>query len=93
MTRGKLARVAALEVAHAVRGTGPEDPARVALVEEARALLCALPASLRGQVEAHGARGVAELLERSWEVRRGEGEDLGAYAVRLHALAFPGGRA
>lgn len=90
MRGGKLARVAALEVAHAVRGGKPEDPARVALVEETRALLCALPAPLRDQVEARGARGVADLLSGSWELGGNIGDSRAETALRAYCVAFRG---
>lgn len=87
-------RLAALEALHAARqarGQMLEDPAHVALMGEARRALRALPEDLREDVEARGARGVADLLAALWEV--GEGEDLAVSVRAAYALAFEGVRA
>ncbi|MFC4456089.1 hypothetical protein [Deinococcus sonorensis] len=70
MTGGRsalLRRVLQLEGRQTVRQDSEGQPERRALMAEVEAVLSALPDVLRRDVEARGARGVAALIEATWE--------------------------
>lgn len=92
MTRRR--RLDALEARQTARPASQhEDPERVRVVEELRALFHALPEVLRLDVLARGGvRGPAELLEGAWMIgQRGEGESLEGYALRAFRAVFTPG--
>ena len=87
---GKLS--AALKARQARRAALETDGRGHALEREGRALLELLPDAERAQVEARGARGVAELLAASWELDTA-GEDRAHLARRAYRMVFHGGDA
>ena len=92
-TLARLSRLSAAHHAKQARRVALETDGRgTALEREALALLELLPDAERAAVEARGARGVAELLEASWELNT-TGEDLAHLARRAYRLAFEGGDA
>ena len=94
MTRAaRLGKLSAAHAARQARRAALETDGRGAALErEALALLALLPDAERAQVEARGARGVADLLERHWELDPA-GEDPAGLARRAYRLAFEGGDA
>lgn len=87
---GKLS--AALRARQARRAALETDGRGHTLEREGRALLELLPDAERAQVEARGARGVADLLAASWELDTA-GEDLAHLARRAYRMAFQSGDA
>ena len=94
MTRAsRLGKLSAAHTARQARRAALETDGRGrALEREALALLELLPDAERAEVEARGARGVADLLEASWELNPA-GEDLAHLARRAYRIAFEGGDA
>ena len=94
MTRAaRLGKLSAAHTARQARRAALETDGRGhALERETLALLELLPDAERAAVEARGARGVADLLEASWELDPA-GEDLAHLARRAYRLAFEGGDA
>lgn len=84
----RLAEVEARQTAQQTR-TRDVDVRGEALMDEVHALLGALPEELRTTVEEAGARGVAELVVRYWELGAPT-VDLPASALEAYRLAFRG---
>ena len=87
-----LRRLLSLEGKQSARQDSAALLAYKALFDEAQGLLAALPDAERAQVEARGARGVADLIAASWQLVR-EGEDRAHLARRAYRMAFEGGDA
>ena len=94
MTRAaRLGKLSAAHAARQARRAALETDGRGAALErDALALLALLPDAERAQVVARGARGVADLLERYWELDPA-GEDPADLARWAYRLAFEGGDA
>ena len=91
--RSRLGKLSAAHTARQARRAALEMDGRGhALEQEGRALLELLTDAERAQVEARGARGVADLLEASWELDTA-GEDRAHLARWAYRMAFQSGDA
>lgn len=86
MTRNK--RLMVLEAAYRARPTRKENAGERALVDEAQMYLDALPPELQARVRSRGARGVAQLVERIWELAHSHHDRLEDRVLAAYVLAF-----